>query len=109
MAVFENYAEEAQRIEREIARHGYMLGIDWEDDAAVRALAREALAYNSSTAPPITPEFRAKLDLFGLAQLMLKVMTDSAGENIETHGGPTWKAFGRALWLESGLDSEPRR
>jgi len=107
MAAFENYAEEARRIEREIARHAAILGIDWDDEVAVHALAREALACHpgseSTDCEPDTPERRAKMELFGLAQLMLKVMTESAGENIVTHGGPTWKAFARALWRESGL------
>jgi len=105
MAAFENYAAEAQRIEREIERHGTMLGIDWNDQAAVHALAREALACHPGTEPciPDTPEKLVKIELFGLAQLMLKVMTESAGENIQTHGGPAWKAFARALWSESGL------
>jgi hypothetical protein len=108
MASFENYAEEAQRIEREIVRHGIVLGIDWDDDVAVRALAREALACHpgsgQSDCISDAPEKRAKLEIFGLTQLMLKVMTESAGENMETHGGPAWKAFARALWRESGLD-----
>lgn len=107
MAAFENYAEEARRIEREIHRHGLLLGLDWNDEAAVRALAREALACHPADGQPDclpdTPERRAKMELFGLAQLMLKVMTESAGENIHTHGGPIWKAFARALWRESGL------
>jgi hypothetical protein len=108
MAGFENYAQEAQRIEREIVRHGVVLGIDWDDTAAVQALAREALACHPGNGTPgceaNTPESRAKMELFGLAQLMLKVMAESADDNILTHGGPVWKAFGRALWRESGLD-----
>jgi hypothetical protein len=100
---FENYAEEASRIEHEIARYGIALGIDWNDEVAVRTLAREALAFRPSETTQETPESRTKLELFGLAQLMLHTMTESAGENIATHGGPVWKAFGRALWLESGL------
>jgi hypothetical protein len=106
--MFENFAEEARRIEQEIARHGVILGIDWDDSAAVRALAREALACHPGTkvSRDGTPSGRAKLELFGLAQLMLTVMTESAYENIETHGGPVWKAFGRALWIESGLGSQ---
>jgi hypothetical protein len=108
MATFENYSEEAQRIEHEIVRHGIVLNIDWDDEVAVRALAREALACHPGNGQtdclPDTPEKRAKLELFGLAQLMLKVMTESASENMETHGGPVWKAFARALWHESGLD-----
>lgn len=108
MAAFENYAEEARRIEREISRHGFLLGIDWNDEQAVRALAREALACHPIDGQPDcigdTPQKRAKLELFGLAQLMLKVMAESAGDNIHTHGGPIWKALARALWQESGLD-----
>jgi len=103
--VFENYDLEARRIEQEIVRYGVALGIDWSDDMAVNALAREALACHAGNVEGLsaTAENRAKVELFGLAQLMLKVMTESAGENIETHGGPAWKAFGRALWRESGL------
>jgi hypothetical protein len=108
MATFENYADEALRIEREIVRSGIVLGIDWNDDVAVRTLAREALACHPGSGQTDcmsdSPEHRAKLAIFGLAQLMLKVMTESAGENMETHGGPAWKAFARALWRESGLD-----
>jgi hypothetical protein len=103
--MFENYDLEARRIEQEIVRYGVALGIDWSDDMAVNALAREALACHGGNVGGLsaTPENRAKFELFGLAQLMLTVMTESAGENIETHGGPAWKAFGRALWRESGL------
>lgn len=111
MPIFEHYAEEARRIESEIARHGIALGIDWEDEVAVRALAREALTYHpgedSKVSHGDTALWRAKLELFGLAQLMLKVMAESAAENMETHGGPVWKAFGRALWLESQVRQEP--
>ncbi len=103
MPAFENYAEEARRIELEIERYGVALGVDWEDGVAVRTLAREALAYHPSETTPNSPEFRAKFELFGLAQLMLRIMAESAEENIETHGGRAWKAFGRALWIESGL------
>ncbi len=105
MPIFEHYAEEARRIEQEIVRHGIVLGIDWQDEVAVRSLAREALALHpdgDKVSLGDTPESRAKLEIFGLAQLMLKVMAESAEENLTTHGGDVWKAFGRALWLESG-------
>jgi hypothetical protein len=105
--IFEHYAEEAKRIEQEIVRHGIALGIDWQDEIAVRTLAREALALHPADRAKVslgdTPEGRAKLEIFGLAQLMLKVMAESAADDMETHGGDVWKAFGRALWLESGL------
>lgn len=106
--MFENYAEEAREIEHAIIRHGIALGIDWDDEIAVRALAREALAYHPNEATKVsrgdTAQWRSKLELFGLAQLMLQVMAESAAEHIETHGGPVWKAFARALWQESGID-----
>lgn len=102
MSGFEHHAEEALRIEQQIVRQGIALGIDWSDEAAVRALAREALDCHIDARHPATPENMEKLELFGLAQLMLKVMTESADEfDVHTHGGPVWKAFGRALWLES--------
>jgi hypothetical protein len=102
---FENYGQEAQRIEQEIIRHGIVLGINWDDPAAVQALAREALACHPGEpgCDPDTPMQRAKIELFGLAQLMLTVMAESADADIATHGGTVWKAFGRALWRESGL------
>lgn len=104
MPSFENYAEEARQIEEQIVRHGIALGIDWDDEASVRALAREALAFHHAGTPvtvDTSPLGRAKTELFGLAQLMLTVMAESADDDIETHGGPVWKAFGRALWREA--------
>jgi len=107
MPGFENYAREAQEIEREIIRKGLVLGIDWEDEAQVRALAREALACRDldveGNCRPDDPRALAKIELFGLAQLMLTVMRQSAeDEEILTHGGTVWKAFARALWREAG-------
>jgi len=103
MPNFENYMREAQDIEREIVRRGLVLNIDWEDPVQVQALAREALACRdvSSRARPDDPQALAKAELFGLAQLMLSVMRQSADDGMLTHGGPAWKAFGRALWKES--------
>lgn len=104
MPNFEHYGEEARRIEQEIIRLGIALGIDWEDEVAVRALAREALASHAGTLEhiPDALERRTRVELVGLSQLMLNVMAQSAEEGMETHGGPVWKALGRALWLESG-------
>lgn len=103
MPQFENYPAEVASIEQEIVRKGIVLGIDWADEVQVRALAREALAcrHDAAECQPDTLEKRSKIELFALAQLMLKVMAESADENIESHGGPVWKIFGRALWLES--------
>ena len=102
MSGFENYARQADEIEQELTRKGVALGIDWADEVAVHDLARQALQ-----ADPVAIEMglddlthSARYELFGLAQLMLKVMQESAGEQIHTHGGPVWKAFARALWAE---------
>jgi hypothetical protein len=107
MAEFEDYATEAAQLEIEIARKGAIIGIDWNNSAQVHKLARQALASHGETiqldVPMASPEGIAKIELFGLAQLMLKVMQRSAEDNLLTHGGPVWKTFARALWDEAEL------
>lgn len=102
MSAFENYAREAQRLEHEIATKGIILGIDWSDPAQVRELARQAMdcRVGNLDCEPDEPGDRARLELFGLIQLMLTVMKESADDQIHTHGGPLWKVLGRALWAE---------
>ena len=112
MAGFEDYETTTQRIETEIERMGVALGIDWSDEVQVRALAREALDHSAECVrrAAIAPEDQllgAKVVLFGLANLMLRTMEESAGVGVESHGGPVWKRFGRALWLER--EQCPRR
>lgn len=108
MSGFENYRREALEIEQEIERKGIALGVDWSDQVQVRALAREALDHGASEthAAAIDNHDRhalTKAELFGLAALMLKTMEQSAQDGMLTHGGPTWKAFGKALWQEQEL------
>jgi hypothetical protein len=104
MTLFENYARESRDIEQAIARKAMVLGIDWDNEVQVRLLAREALdCHIAAGEPGCAPEDAlriAKLELFGLAHLMLKVMEESASNGMLTHGGPVWKTFGRALWEE---------
>lgn len=105
MPDFENYSEEARQIELQIVRHAIALGIDWNNPAEVRSLAHDALTCHlSGTVPPHCRggdmKSRARIEIFGLAQLMLKVMAQSAEDDIVTHGGPVWKSFARALWAE---------
>ena len=105
MAGFENYAQDTRAIELEIERKGILLGIDWNDEAQLRALAREALDHvhdevRKVAHDPSDAKLKIKVDLFGLAGLMLKTMTESAVEGIESHGGSAWKAFSRALRSE---------
>lgn len=104
MSGFENYSREAQQIEHEIERKGVVLGIDWNDAAQVSALAREAIECHLDPEHPecssSNPQTRARIELFGLAQLMLTVMKESANQDLITHGGAAWKAFAKALWAE---------
>lgn len=106
MAGFEDYDRNIREIELEIERKGIALGIDWSDEPQVRALAREALAYHSAPGTlahgePDDFALKARIDLFGLASLMLQTMEESASLGMESHGGIVWKAFGRALWMEA--------
>ena len=108
MAGYENYGASTAEIEHEIERKGVVLGIDWTDEVQVRALAREALGHlqedlKTAAANPEDFRLRAKVDLFGLAGVMLKTMEESAGYGFESHGGPAWKAFAGALWAEAQL------
>jgi hypothetical protein len=108
MSGFENYARELREIETEIERKGIVLGIDWNDETAVRALAREAIDHSAAdlkraASHPEDHKLHAKVELFGLAQLMLKTMEETAAVGFQTHGGAVWKAFGRALWEEAQL------
>ncbi len=108
MAGFEDYRTETDQIEREIERKGIVLGIDWSDDVQVRALAREALDHlqeevKMAASGRADYKLLAKVDLFGLAGIMLRTMEESATVGIESHGGGAWKAFAKALWAEANL------
>ena len=105
MSAFENYAREARDLEHEIATKGIILGIDWDDPVQVRELARQALdcRFGAIDCEPDDPLDRTRLELFGIIQLMLKVMKESADDQIHTHGGSLWKTLARALWAEHGL------
>ena len=59
MTGFENYAASTKEIELQIERKGVVLGIDWNNEAQVRKLAREAL---SPTAKDIKVPASAPVD-----------------------------------------------
>ncbi|MCB1908802.1 MAG: hypothetical protein KDH15_15660 [Rhodocyclaceae bacterium] len=106
MAGFEPYARDAEAIEREIATRGMVLGIDWADAGAVRLLAREMISggpgHIQQLARSRDPRKRARGELFAFAILMQQTMAESAERGIHTHGGPVWKALGRALIEQNG-------
>lgn len=111
MSGFENYANEIREIELEIERKGVILGVDWNDAAQLRALAAEAVRHSAAETLALEygrEDFQeiAKLELFGLAQLMLQAMQESAIDDIERHGGPIWKAFARALYAEMATQGQ---
>lgn len=98
----------ASEIETRIVRLGIALGIDWNDEVQVRSLAREALYHSrdalaESFRHPGDYQQKAKVELFGLAGLMMDLMKETAEEGMLTHGGDAWKSFSRALMQESGM------
>ena len=95
----------AAGIETQITRLGIVLGIDWDDDAQVQGLAREALYHSKEALAQFSQhhddyQLKAKIELFGLAALMMQIMTSSADEGVHTHGGAAWKSLSRALMRE---------
>lgn len=105
MSGFAHFARDAEELEREIVRRGIAIGIDWDDAASLRRYAREALQCtpecNLAKLHSLDPRERALAQLYALSILMLLTMKESAEEGIHTHGGPAWKAFGKALIEES--------
>ena len=104
MASFVNYVRSTHLIEREIARMGVALGVDWSDELQVRALAREALEkapqkLERLLAQPTDRRLMAKAS----RPEFLVATLGAAKLGVESKGGPTWKAFGRALWAENEL------
>lgn len=113
MSGFENFGRETSELEREFERKGIVLGIDWHDEVQVTALARESLDHAAEEAAQAASldchdrQLRAKVELFGLANVMLKAMEESAIQGFESHGGVAWKAFARALFREMGYRRQP--
>ena len=100
--------KQAKGIEAEIERMGVALGIDWNDEHQVRALAKESLEHAQEAVTEYEHEhsdyrLKAKVTLFGLAAMMMDIMAKSADQGIHTHGGLAWKSFSKALMRESGI------
>lgn len=104
MSGFGHYERTADELEREIVKRGIGIGVDWQDRARLRDLARQALGCDSGCMMKLlrSPIRQEKLtgELFALSELMLDNMRQSAELGVHTHGGPAWKAFGRALYEE---------
>ena len=104
MAEFEDQQGDALDISHEIAGKLVALGVDWNDEAQMRVIAREALEFSSSKQNSLLasgePVSRLKLELFGLIGLMLKTMEEGASFGGHIHGNEVWKALAKALWEE---------
>ncbi|MDQ8020667.1 MAG: hypothetical protein REI94_02435 [Moraxellaceae bacterium] len=104
MAGFEDYGGTASRIAAEIERKLIALGVDWRDEARLRELAREALAYDSSKGFPGAGsrdvQKRVKVELYGLVGVMMMTMGESADHGLEVRGNDAWRAVAKALWAE---------
>ena len=102
MSGFGHYSRTADELEREILKRGIAIGIDWDDPSRMRDLARRALSCTPTCMMKLlrSPIRQEKLtgELFALSELMLVNMRQSAETGVHTHGGPAWKAFGRALY-----------
>jgi hypothetical protein len=110
MAGFENYAQDTHDIELEIERKGVALASTGPTKTPCapspgRRWILPAPPRRTRSSTPTTSTARlAKLELFGLAGLMLRTMQESASAaGFESHGGDAWKAFARALWAEKNL------
>ncbi|NMF99801.1 hypothetical protein GPA27_20700 [Aromatoleum toluolicum] len=110
MSGFEHFERDACQLEREILKRGIVLELDWDDAAGMRKLAREALQGGADHTQALLADpdarLRARGELFALGVLMLRVMEESADTGVHTHGGPAWKAFGRALIQEAQAEGK---
>jgi len=98
----------AHELEVEIERMGIALGINWNDEFQVQSLAKEAMEHAQEAIAQYERNHndfhqKAKMELFGLAAMMMKLMGESAGLGIHSHGGSAWKAFSKALMREQGI------
>ncbi len=104
MSDFEDQRAGARQISSELAGVLIALGVDWNSEAELRSLARDALAYKPDpAAPPIAAgdiREHARLKFYGLIALMLRTMEEGAEKGEEIHGDEIWKAVARALWAE---------
>ena len=114
MPGFGDFFRTAEEIEREIYKRGLAMGLDWNNASHMRALARRALSCKGKCMLDLlrSPVRQDKLtgEFFALSELMLANMRGSANVGVHTQGGPTWKAFARALYEEyeagAGSDSQ---
>ncbi len=98
------YNEEASKLALEIERKLLILGLDWQDDSAMRKLALDVLEVNHGgrqigRSADFSQE-QTYEELFGLIGLMNKLMGEAAAKGVLIHGNDAWKAIARAMWAQ---------
>jgi hypothetical protein len=106
VADFEDFGGTAASIALQIERKLIALGIDWQDESALRLLAADAMQYDGSTSFPGLGHGGetqlARMELCGLIGLMNKTITEGANDDQHIHGSDAWKALAKALWSVKG-------
>lgn len=103
--VLTEWLEDVGLLEHAIAAKLVVLGVDWQDEGALRQLAREIFRCQDrerlqQCLYSADLHERVLAELVGLSQLMLRLMALAAEAGVELHAGPVWKAFARALYQE---------
>ncbi len=104
--MLEDRPQDAHDIAIAIERKLIALGITEEDHLAMADLAREALdpaKLNEERVKAAAGDRTAltRFEIFGLAELMLKVMEESAIEDhVTVSGNDYWKVFARELYAQ---------
>ena len=92
---------QAEAINAELSAKSADLNFGWDDEGKVRALAKLALANSGETIKLdcsfTSPEGQAKMEIIGLAPLILKLLDQAAAGGIQLESGAAWTAFSKAL------------
>ncbi|MEC5385050.1 hypothetical protein VVD49_04905 [Uliginosibacterium sp. H3] len=106
MADFEDHVGASAGISLEIERKLVALGVDWQDESALRQVAGEVLQYDASTTVEGVDKGGDRklvfMELCGLIGLMNTTLAESATDGQQAHGRDSWKALAKALWAAKG-------
>lgn len=102
MSEVENHWAEVRQIETQLMRHFLALGVDWQNEMQMQALASECKNFGPQNAQSAYAAHDARqvtrAELFGLVSIMVKTMESAAKDERDVHGGPVWKAFAKHLY-----------
>ncbi len=102
MSEVENHWAEVRQIETQLLRHLLALGVDWQNEMQMQALANECKTFGPQNAHAAYAAHDARqvtrAELFGLVSIMVKTMESAAKDERDVHAGPVWKAFAKHLY-----------